>query len=77
MGPVKQLFTAAEMASNGNVTNDCTQLPLLKKVIVTYAVAGGVGMLVACVILIVLLYTRVSKTILQRLIIYSFFAVIV
>ena len=48
----------------------------LLKIIVTYSAAGGVGVLVACVILIVLLYAKANKTVLQRLIIYSVLAVI-
>ena len=59
-----------------NDTN-CTQpTKHLLKVAITFSAAGGVGVLVASVILIVLLYARAYKTVLQRLIIYSVLAVI-
>ena len=61
-----------------NSTSNCAQLPIdeLLNIAITYTATGGVGVLVACTILLVLLYARAYKTTLQRLIIYSVLTVL-
>ena len=65
------------MGNNSNETN-CTQLSVdeLLKITIAYSAAGGIGVLVAGMILIVLTYARAYKTILQRLVIYSVLTVL-
>ena len=64
--------------NTGDIDINCTQLPKdqLLNIAITYSAAGGVGLLVAGVILLVLLCARAYKTVLQRLIIYSTISVL-
>ena len=66
------------MDNNTDETN-CSSQPSIDQlhIIIIYSAAGAVGIVVATVILIALLYARAYKTVLQRLIIYSVLTVIV
>ena len=65
------------MDNNTDETNCSSPSIDQLNIIIIYSAAGAVGIVVATVILIVLLYARAYKTILQRLIIYSVLTVIV
>ena len=62
----------------GDIDINCTQLPKdqLLKIAITYSAAGGVGVLLAGVILLVLFCAKAYRTTLQRLIIYSTISVL-
>ena len=63
--------------NNSSTTNCTIDSDQLWRTVIAFSAAGGVGVLVASTILLILICVKAYKTVLQRLILYSVLAVIV